>query len=81
MSALEVKKETFMLQSFDKAVAYEVAQLLSGSFTYPHRSVRICFFVPFDHDASPRFNERNYPKTKIFFHDIRFACVLSRLPV
>jgi hypothetical protein len=31
---LEVKKETSMIQSFDETAAYEVAQLLSGSFIY-----------------------------------------------
>ncbi|MDR1320906.1 MAG: hypothetical protein LBK56_05710 [Gracilibacteraceae bacterium] len=42
---LEVKKETSMIQSFDETAAYEVAQLLSGSFVYPlYEAVWVNFF-------------------------------------
>jgi hypothetical protein len=55
---LEIKKETSMPQPFDKTAAYEAAQLISGSFTYPlYEALWVNFF---DVDAVTQHLESLY---------------------
>jgi hypothetical protein len=73
-SVLQIKKDTPSLQSIDEAPAYEAAQLISGSFTYPLYEELWANF--FDMDAVTEHLENLYDSGN-YFGMIYFTFMLA----